>query len=72
MIELTPAGVAVMKGEQPPPASLADLMPRRADVVPSSSSSGRRIVRISADDSDGNGVICPRMPPGLSACGLRG
>jgi ATP-dependent DNA helicase RecQ len=28
VIELTAAGVAVMKGTQPPPASLADLMPR--------------------------------------------
>jgi ATP-dependent DNA helicase RecQ len=55
VIELTPAGVAVMKGEQLPPASLADLLPRRA--VSSSSSSGRRIVRISADDSDGNGIL---------------
>ena len=30
VVELTAAGVAVMKGEQLPPASLADLMPRRA------------------------------------------
>jgi ATP-dependent DNA helicase RecQ len=29
VIELTAAGVAVMKGQQPPPASLADLLPRR-------------------------------------------
>jgi ATP-dependent DNA helicase RecQ len=28
IIELTPAGVAVMKGEQPPPAPLIDLLPR--------------------------------------------
>jgi len=28
VIELTTAGVSVMKGEQPPPASLADLLPR--------------------------------------------
>jgi ATP-dependent DNA helicase RecQ len=31
VIELTAAGVAVMKGEQPPPHNLADLMPRRAE-----------------------------------------
>jgi superfamily II DNA helicase RecQ len=29
VIELTAAGVAVMKGEQPPPAGLADLVPSR-------------------------------------------
>ena len=29
VIELTPAGIAVMKAELPPPASLADLIPRR-------------------------------------------
>jgi ATP-dependent DNA helicase RecQ len=29
VIELTASGVAVMKGEQPPPAGLADLVPRR-------------------------------------------
>jgi ATP-dependent DNA helicase RecQ len=28
VVELTPAGVAVMKGEQPPPAPLIDLLPR--------------------------------------------
>jgi ATP-dependent DNA helicase RecQ len=28
IIELTPAGIAVMKGEQPPPAPLIDLLPR--------------------------------------------
>jgi ATP-dependent DNA helicase RecQ len=31
VIELTAAGVAVMKGEQLPPHNLADLMPRRAE-----------------------------------------
>jgi len=30
VVELTTAGVAVMKGEQLPPHSLADLIPRRA------------------------------------------
>jgi ATP-dependent DNA helicase RecQ len=29
VVELTAAGVAVMKGEQPPPASLIDIVPRR-------------------------------------------
>ncbi len=29
VVEITPAGVAVMKGEAPPPATLADLMPSR-------------------------------------------
>jgi ATP-dependent DNA helicase RecQ len=39
VVELTASGVAVMKGEQLPPASLADLIPRRAA---SSSSHGER------------------------------
>jgi ATP-dependent DNA helicase RecQ len=29
VVEITAAGIAVMKNEQPPPASLADLLPRR-------------------------------------------
>jgi ATP-dependent DNA helicase RecQ len=29
VVELTAAGIAVMRGEQPPPAPLADLLPRR-------------------------------------------
>jgi ATP-dependent DNA helicase RecQ len=29
VVEITPAGVAVMKGDQPPPPILADLLPRR-------------------------------------------
>jgi ATP-dependent DNA helicase RecQ len=37
VIEITAAGIAVMKGEQLPPTSLVDLTPRRG--VPSSSSS---------------------------------
>ncbi len=32
VVEITAAGVAVMKGEQPPPGSLADLLPRRAQM----------------------------------------
>jgi superfamily II DNA helicase RecQ len=36
VVELTAAGIAVMKGEQPPPASLVDLVPRR---LPASSAS---------------------------------
>jgi ATP-dependent DNA helicase RecQ len=39
VIELTPAGVAVMKGEMPPPATLADLVGHRAA---NSSSSERK------------------------------
>ncbi|HEX4793811.1 MAG TPA: ATP-dependent DNA helicase RecQ [Humisphaera sp.] len=45
VIELTPSGVAVMKAQQLPPASLADLLPRR------SSSSGRRVVPVDGDST---------------------
>lgn len=41
VVELTAAGIAVMKGQQLPPNSLADLVPRQA---PAASSSFRRIV----------------------------
>src|SRR5437660_3108002 len=34
VVELTAAGVAVMKGEQVPPNSLADLVPRRGASLP--------------------------------------
>ncbi len=57
VIELTPAGVMVMKGEQLPPASLVDLLPRRA--AQSSSSSGRRVVRLSADDAESGNDVSP-------------
>lgn len=43
VIELTAAGVAVMKGEQLPPTSLADLVPRRAE---SSSRHNVKVVRM--------------------------
>jgi ATP-dependent DNA helicase RecQ len=42
VIELTAAGVGVMKGQQMPPASLADLVPRRAAVP--SNNERRRVV----------------------------
>ena len=45
VVELTAAGIAVMKAQQLPPASLADLLPRRA------SSSGRRVVPVEGDPS---------------------
>ena len=47
VVELTAAGVAVMKGQQLPPANLVDLVPRRAvDALPSAarSSDTRRVV----------------------------
>jgi ATP-dependent DNA helicase RecQ len=40
VVELTAAGVAVMKGEQAPPASLIDLVPARLSASRSSPSSG--------------------------------
>jgi ATP-dependent DNA helicase RecQ len=46
VIEITAAGIAVMKGEQLPPTSLVDLTPRRGVSASSHSSGGGR-------DSDG-------------------
>jgi ATP-dependent DNA helicase RecQ len=48
VIELTPAGVAVMKGEQLPPASLIDLIARRVEHP--TTTTIRRIVPIDRDD----------------------
>jgi ATP-dependent DNA helicase RecQ len=47
VVELTAAGVAVMKGEQPPPASLVDLIPRGTSRLASSRSfgTGRPLIR---------------------------
>jgi ATP-dependent DNA helicase RecQ len=53
VVELTASGVAVMKGEQLPPASLADLIPRR--MVSAPSSERRRVVPVEReDDLDNN------------------
>jgi ATP-dependent DNA helicase RecQ len=51
VIELTAAGVDVMKGEQLPPTSLIDLIPRRGSQTSSSSSPGetRRVVPVEDD-----------------------
>jgi ATP-dependent DNA helicase RecQ len=49
VVELTATGIAVMKGQQQPPASLADLLPRRG-----SSSSGERRRSVSEQKIDGN------------------
>ena len=46
VVELTAAGVAVMKGEQLPPANLADLVPRRVvetRTIPSRNGETRRV-----------------------------
>ena len=53
VVELTAAGVSVMKGEQLPPASLVDLMPRRGASSTSSSSSSRRVI----DLGDGRRLV---------------
>jgi ATP-dependent DNA helicase RecQ len=50
VIELTAAGVAVMKGEQLPPASLVDLIPRRT-ASSSSPTTVRRIVPVGKEDA---------------------
>ncbi|MDB5355927.1 MAG: recQ 3 [Phycisphaerales bacterium] len=57
VIELTAAGIAVMKGEQLPPASLADLIPKRM-ASSSSPTTVRRIVPVGKDDS-GAGPLSP-------------
>jgi ATP-dependent DNA helicase RecQ len=49
VIELTAAGVAVMKGEQLPPTSLIDLAPRRTAPAPQSSGETRRVVPVEDD-----------------------
>ena len=55
VIELTAAGVAVMKGEQLPPASLADLVPNR--VISHSVSERRRVIPVGREDDDANGEL---------------
>src|SRR5205814_2117273 len=50
MINLTAFGIAVMKGEQPPPNSLADLMPRHR-AAPARGS--YRVVSIDAESNGG-------------------
>ena len=53
VVELTAAGIAVMKGEQPPPASLVDLVPRGVAASHASSSSSRRSEKLDyAPDAD--------------------
>jgi ATP-dependent DNA helicase RecQ len=63
VVELTAAGVAVMKGEQLPPTSLADLLPRRSLGAESSrptresrDASGRRIVPIAQEEAGASGA----------------
>lgn len=53
VMEMTPLGIAVMKGEQLPPASLADLLPRRAV------SSSRGTVYASREESPSASELAP-------------
>ena len=50
VVELTASGIAVMKGEQLPPASLADLIPRRGSFSSSSTGERRRIVPVEREN----------------------
>jgi ATP-dependent DNA helicase RecQ len=59
VVELTGAGVAVMKGEQLPPASLTDLLPRRMESRPSQPSSFRRIVPAGRDEAENAESLSP-------------
>jgi ATP-dependent DNA helicase RecQ len=52
VVELTAAGVAVMKGEVPPPATLADITPTRRDFNRSTPGFDRREPRRSAPPED--------------------
>jgi len=53
VIELTAAGAAVMKGEQPPPLSLADLLPRRgARRLGAHPRAARKQTRLRNDDTE--------------------
>ena len=60
VVELTPVGLAVMKGEQPPPASLADLVPTRG-IGPSSvpASERRRIDPAGREEEDLQANLSP-------------
>jgi ATP-dependent DNA helicase RecQ len=61
VMELTAAGVAVMKGEQLAPAGLADLVPRR---IPHDSGSNSRVQQaITLTRSDGRTVELEELPP---------
>ena len=76
LVEMTTAGVAVMKGEQPPPLSLADLLPKRTAkpanrwndrTSPAATTNGATYLRRadSPNGSDGGGVSngsTPRAP----------
>jgi ATP-dependent DNA helicase RecQ len=57
VVELTAVGVAVMKGQQLPPASLADLLPRQAAVF--RSSERRRVVPVGREDQDAESSLSP-------------
>jgi len=59
VVEMTAAGVAVMKGEQLPPTSLADLIPRRAAAPQLSSTPYRRIVPAGRDAADIGQALSP-------------
>ena len=48
VVEITAAGVGVMKGEQLPPARLADLLPKHT--APGATSERRRIVPVGRED----------------------
>jgi ATP-dependent DNA helicase RecQ len=57
VVELTAAGVGVMKGEQLPPASLADLIPKRQASAPTSER--RRIVPAGREEDDAANSLSP-------------
>ncbi len=56
VLEITPIGVAVMKGQQLPPVSLVDLLPRTA-----SAPSGRRIVPLGGRDDPASAAAAEVM-----------
>jgi ATP-dependent DNA helicase RecQ len=59
VVELSAAGLAVMKGEQIVPSGLADLVPRRVEA----SSSPRRLAQVSVTDGSGRTIEVEELPP---------
>ena len=64
VVEITAAGIAVMKGERPPPAGLADILPRGPDGAGCTESARK------SNCLKGRDLIPPR-PIALNACGKR-
>jgi ATP-dependent DNA helicase RecQ len=67
VVELTAAGVAVMKGEQPVPAGLADLMPRGGAAREPGGGGSRGSRGITLTTPDGRTIELEELPPEAEA-----